>query len=65
MQKHEIARVLDLQQRAYNLLLWISDQAQHQADLLSESNMEKLRYAPGCDDWVRHMMGIFPEKLRP
>jgi hypothetical protein len=47
------------------LLLWISDQAQQQPDLLSESNLEKLRYAQGCDEWVRHMMGIFPEKLRP
>lgn len=65
MQKQEIARVLDLQQRAYNLLLWISDQARHQPDLLSESNIEQLRYAPGCDEWVRHMMGLFPEKLRP
>jgi hypothetical protein len=65
VQKHEIERVLDLQQRAYNLLLWISEQARHQPDLLNESNIEKLRYAQDCDEWVRHMMGIFPEKLRP
>jgi hypothetical protein len=65
MEKHQIERVLDLQQRAYNLLLWISDQARHQPDLLSEANLQKLRYAQGCDEWVRHMMGMFPENFRP
>ena len=65
MTKEELNRVLDLQNKAYSLLLWIDDQARHQPDLLSEENVQAWRFAASCEDWIRRMTGIFPHDLRP
>ena len=65
MTREELNRVLDLQNKAYGLLLWIDDQARHQPDLLSEKNLEAWRSVASCEDWVRRMIGIFPRDLRP
>ncbi len=65
MTREELNRVLDLQNKAYGLLLWIDDQARHQPDLLSEKNVEAWRSVASCEDWIRRMIGIFPRDLRP
>jgi len=65
MDKAQLNRVLDLQNKAYGLLLWIDDQARHQPDLLSEKNIEAWRSVASCEDWIRRMIGIFPRDLRP
>lgn len=65
MTKEELNRVLDLQNKAYGLLLWIDDQARHQPDLLSEKNVEAWRSVASCEDWVRRMIGTVPRDLRP
>ncbi len=65
MTREELNRVLDLQNKAYSLLLWIDEQARHQPDLLSEKNIEAWRLVDPCEDWVRRMIGIFPRDLRP
>ncbi len=65
MTKEELNRVLDLQNKAYGLLLWIDDQARHQPDLLSDENVGMWRFVASCEDWVRRMIGIFPRDLRP
>jgi hypothetical protein len=59
MTKQELARVLDLQNKAYNLLLWLDEQARHQSDLLSDENVAAWKYVESCEAWVRHMIGIF------
>lgn len=64
MTKEELVRVLDLQRKAYNLLLWIDEQARHQADLLSDENVAAWKYADSCQSWVRQMSGIFPRDFR-
>lgn len=65
MTREELNRVLDLQNKAYNLLLWIDDQARHQPDLLSEKNIEAWRSVASCKDWIRRMIGTVPRDLRP
>jgi hypothetical protein len=65
MERKELERVLDLQQKAYELLLWISGQAKSNPSLLSQENIDKFRYADSCEEYVHHMKGIFPERLRP
>ena len=65
MTKQELIRVLELQEKAYNLLLWLDEQARHQADLLSDENVASWKYAESCESWVRHMIGTVPRDLRP
>ncbi len=65
MTREELNRVLDLQNKAYGLLLWIDEQARHQADLLSDENVASWKSADSCELWVRRMIGIFPRDLRP
>lgn len=54
-----------MQRKAYNLLLWLDEQARHQNDMLSDENVAAWKFANSCEDWVRRMIGIFPRDLRP
>lgn len=65
MTKDELNRVLDLQNKAYGLLLWIDEQARHQPELLSDENVAAWKFVESCELWVRRMIGIFPRDLRP
>ncbi|HVF85846.1 MAG TPA: hypothetical protein VM821_07670 [Abditibacteriaceae bacterium] len=65
MTREELNRVLDLQRKAYNLLLWLDEQARHQNDMLSDENVAAWKHGDSCEEWVRRMIGIFPRDLRP
>ena len=65
MDKTEIERILNLQNRAYEFLLWINKRAEKEQDLLRDENLEKWRYAESCESWVREMQGMIPRDLRP
>ncbi len=64
MEKHEMERVLELQRKAYELLMWINAQAASQPDLLSEESVHSLNYAASCRAWIEHRAGSFPQHLR-
>lgn len=65
MNKKDIERILWLQNAAYELLLWINKRAEQEQALLSDSNLEKWRYAESCENWVRDIYGMIPRDLRP
>ncbi|PQV63814.1 hypothetical protein B1R32_10818 [Abditibacterium utsteinense] len=65
MNKSEIERLLQLQNSAYELLLWLNKRAENEQEILSDSNLEKWRTAASCENWVREMEGMFPQALRP
>lgn len=64
MEKHEMERVLELQRKAYELLMWINTQAATEPALLSEESVEALRYADSCHAWIERRSGSFPQYLR-
>ncbi len=41
MNKSEIERLLQLQNSAYELLLWLNKRAENEQEILSDSNLEK------------------------
>lgn len=65
MHKHDIERILRLQNAAYELLLWLNQRAAHEQEILSDHNLEKWRYAASCETWVRDIYGMIPQSLRP
>lgn len=64
MEKHELEKVLELQARAYELLMWINAQAASEPALLSEESVQALKYAASCRAWIEHRGGSFPQHLR-
>ncbi len=65
MNPTEIERLLQLQNSAYELLLWIDKRAYSEQSLLSDENQQKWRYAESCESWVRDIYGMIPQNLRP
>ena len=61
MTREELNRVLDLQNKAYKLLLWIDGEA---PQLLSDTNVEAWKQTDTCEDWARQMMNTFPFELQ-
>lgn len=64
MEKAQLQQVLALQNKAYELLLWIDHHSGEQPDLLGEKNLEAFRFAASAQEWLRRMNGIFPLHLR-
>ena len=64
MEKQALKQVLALQNKAYELLLWIDEHSRQQPELLDEKNIEAFRYAQSAQEWLRRMNGIFPLHLR-
>lgn len=65
MTETEISRLLELQRSAYELLLWIDGRARTDSEMLSDTNLEKWRYATSCEAWMRDIYGMIPRALRP
>jgi hypothetical protein len=65
MDKSAIERILKLKNSAYELLLWVNKQAEHQPEILSDRNLEKWRFGEGCESWVRDTYEMIPLSLRP
>jgi hypothetical protein len=64
MEQEEVASVLELQRKAFDLLLWIGKSAASQPMLLSGESVESLKYAASCRAWIERMTGSFPVALR-
>lgn len=64
MEKRELEKVLELQARAYELLMWVNAQAASQPELLSEESVQSLKYATSCRAWIEKRAGSFPVQLR-
>ena len=60
-----IARVLDLQGRAYETLLWLSHVSFARPEMLNEHTADVLRDARRCRQWLVEHLDKIPPRLRP
>ena len=63
--RDDVARVLDLQARAYETLLWLSHVSFARPEMLNEQTAEVLRDPASCRRWVAEQFERMPPRLRP
>jgi hypothetical protein len=63
--REEVARVLDLQQRAYETLLWLSHVSFARPEMLNEQTADIVRDATRCRQWIAEHLDRLPPRLRP
>jgi hypothetical protein len=63
--RDEVARVLDLQSRAYETLLWLSHVSFARPEMLNDQTADLLRDAARCRRWVSDQFDRLPPRLRP
>ena len=63
--REEIARVLDLQSRAYETLLWLSTVSFARPEMLNDQTADVLRDAERCRVWIADHLDRLPPRLRP
>lgn len=63
--REEIARVLDLQGRAYETLIWLSHIAHARPAMLTEQTADALREPTECHAWLARFHEQLPARLRP
>lgn len=65
MNRNDIEAILQLQNSAFELLMWLNKRAEQEQQILSDENLEKWRHAESCEAWVRDVYGMLPQSLRP
>ncbi len=65
MTKEELNRVLDLQSRAFGLLLWMNEQEHQNLGLWDEENLAAWRFTELCEARLRHRIDVLPRDLCP
>jgi hypothetical protein len=63
--REKLAHVFDLQGRAYETLLWLSNIAFARPHMLTRETADTLRNTRGCLAWVEQHRGQLPQHLRP
>ena len=63
--RDELARVLDLQARAYETLMWLSNIAHSRPEMLTERTADALRDPAACRAWLGRFHEQLPARLRP
>ena len=63
--REEVARVLDLQQRAYETLLWLSHVSFARPEMLNERTADVVRDSKRCRHWISEQLDRLPARLRP
>lgn len=63
--RDELARVLDLQSRAYETLMWLSNIAHGRPEMLTERTADALRDPISCRAWLDRYHAQLPARLRP
>lgn len=61
----ELARVLELQTRAYETLIWLSHIAFARPEMLGERTADAMRDPQACRAWVKRFHDQLPARLRP
>ena len=64
MTREELRQILNLQNRAFQLLMWIGRQARQRPELLSSESVEALKHADTCEDWLTQHDAGLPYHLR-
>jgi len=62
MNLHELEAAIDLQKRAYALLLWLGKNGPTRPSLLDEESLSAPSF---CEHWLRGSLSVLPSELRP
>lgn len=65
MKCEEIETAVEVQRKAYQLLLWLKQRARTNPDLFRSEQIEPFATGATCEDWVRRRCDGFPTQLRP
>jgi len=63
--EQKIEHTLELHKKAYELLMWLKQQAKTNSSLLNNQALEEMSSADTCQDWVSRHCSMFPVGLRP
>jgi hypothetical protein len=65
LNREEIAELLHLHQRTYQLVLWLGQQAVHHPEMLSPEIMQELMKPVACAAWLASHRSVLPEDGLP
>jgi hypothetical protein len=65
MKFEEFETAVEVQRKAYQLLLWLKQRARTNPDLFRSEQIEPFATGATCEDWVRRRCDSFPTNLRP
>lgn len=65
MKLEEIEAAVEVQRKAYQLLLWLKQRARTDPDLFRSDPIEPFATGATCEEWVRRRRDSFPTHLRP
>ncbi len=65
MKFEEIETAVEVQRKAYQLLLWLKQRARTNPALFRSEQIEPFANGATCEDWVRRCYDSFPVNLRP
>jgi len=65
MNQVEIERTLSLHKIAYELLIWLKEQARNNRGLLDSKAVEAMSSAKSCEEWLVPRLAMIPVHLRP
>ncbi|MEK7779894.1 MAG: hypothetical protein AAB370_00165 [Verrucomicrobiota bacterium] len=65
MKLEEIETAVEVQRKAYQLLLWLKQRARTNPDLFRSEQIEPFATGATCEEWVRRCSDSFPTQWRP
>ncbi len=65
MKCEDIEAAVEVQRKAYQLLLWLKQRARNNPTLFHSEKTEPFANGTNCEEWVRHHCDSFPVHLRP
>ena len=65
MKLDELEKAMELQRKAYGLLLWLKSRVRTNPAFLKSISGEPFASGEACAEWVRQRVSSFPELLRP
>src|ERR1035438_2722206 len=65
MKLEDLEKAVEVQQKAYGLLLWLKQRARTHPELFSAEKVEPFASGDSCVAWVRRQSGGFPHQFRP